>query len=323
MTTVRAVTGIVSLNEAPYVLMHEHIVVGFLGSGIDPKAQPNMEKAAEEVTAELARLRANYGLALIVDASPSDLGRDVSFDYEVSQRSHVSIIACTGFYKSQYGIPWYWQNQDSEVLADFMRGEICDGVMGTNVRCGVIKVGTRGSGITPEELRVLKAAGQVSGELDVPVITHTDPDGWLETNVGARQLEELIAAGASPSRVAIGHACGAANPRQLIDICEEGAFVAIDRVGSVHIRPDTDRTELIAALVASGHADRVLLSHDHQLVWKRRNTPPGAVQKSLDLIPQKFVPLLAEVGIDDYTTRRILSRNPLHFLAVDTEEDKV
>lgn len=321
--------------------MHEHVIIGMGGSEADPLAQPggtpipgyefpapNMAAAADAVTAKLINARNTLNLRLIVDAAPSDLGRDVEFLAQVSRHSGVSIISCSGLYKAGLGLPFYWGHMVGEDdLYDFFISELVDGVKETGIRCGCIKLGSNGDKISPEEQKVFRAAGRASATTGAPIITHTDAEGWAATDVGGAQLALLLEAGASPERIAIGHCDHAANLDYLEAICKKGAFVAYDQVGAPQVTPDwvssdEERARRIAILVEHGHTAQLLLSHDLQLVWKHRKNiwaglPAGSKPKDLDFIHTNFVPLLGTAGIASGAIESMLSANPLRLLAWD------
>lgn len=144
----------------------------------------------------------------------------------------------------------------------------------------------------------------------MPIIIHTDPEGWEEANVGRRQLEVLLEAGARAERVGIGHVCGTANLQWLIDICKLGAFVAFDRVGMLHRRADEVRAAMIVALVAAGYLEQILISHDHQAVWRRRppSAPSPAPETSFEHVHRDFLPMLSKMGLTDSQLETLTGR---------------
>ena len=84
MATVNSVLGPIDTKELSFTLMHEHILVGFAGVyqnypellGEDPlgRAVDKLKQAKKG------------GVDTIVDASTTDLGRDVNFIAEASHR---------------------------------------------------------------------------------------------------------------------------------------------------------------------------------------------------------------------------------------------
>ena len=311
MAKVRTVLGDIEPSQLGPTLSHEHTIVGWMGATLDPDAAFDREAAIAKVTSDLTQIREAHGITGFVDCAPPDLMRDVEFEAEVSRRSGVHIIAATGMYRQGWGIPLYWQLRDVDELEDFFLREVEKGVGETGIRCGVIKIATAGATISPNEEKVLRAAGRVSRRTGVAITTHTDPEGWAETNVGMKQLEVFLSEGADPGRVIIGHACGTPNIRYLLEILERGCFLSYDRVGAVRIMPDEVRAAVIAGLVAAGYASRVMLSHDHQGFWIQRPPKnPLPVTRDFGYIHRTFIPMLQKGGVSDSAIHQMLVDAP-------------
>ena len=95
MNTVNAVLGPLDTKDLGFTLMHEHIISqGFVAQNYPELfGEGFMDRIITGVTeAEKG------GVDTIVDATPFDLGRDVSVLAEVSRRTKVNIIACTGWW---------------------------------------------------------------------------------------------------------------------------------------------------------------------------------------------------------------------------------
>ena len=95
MSTVNSVLGPLDTKDLGFTLMHEHVFSqGFVaqnypelfGEGFMDRIINGITEAKKE------------GVDTIVDATTFDLGRDVSVLAEISQRTNVNIIACTGWW---------------------------------------------------------------------------------------------------------------------------------------------------------------------------------------------------------------------------------
>lgn len=74
--TIQTTTGQFSIQKLEKVLMHEHIVLGYAGWFYDPRcAEFDHAKAEEKTLDRLKRLR-DYGVNLVVDPCPIELGRN-------------------------------------------------------------------------------------------------------------------------------------------------------------------------------------------------------------------------------------------------------
>ena len=87
--TIQTTTGQFSIQKLEKVLMHEHIVLGYAGWFYDPRcAEFDHAKAEEKTLDRLKRLR-DYGVNLVVDPCPIELGRNPVFMQEMSVKSGV------------------------------------------------------------------------------------------------------------------------------------------------------------------------------------------------------------------------------------------
>jgi phosphotriesterase-related protein len=190
----------------------------------------------------------------------------------------------------------------------------------TDVRAGIIKVATS-TYLRPSERRIHEAAAAASAETNCPITTHTTDGGGLE------QAQVLIAAGARPERIVIGHQ-GYRDDRTSdeaddyhLRIAELGCSVQFDRVG--HERyPVPSMARQIQRLLAAGHRERVLVGHDHvPFLYDRYASPDkpadGWQARDVDftVIPRQLTAALREAGASDDDLRAILVGNPARLLA--------
>ncbi len=80
---------------------------------------------------------ADAGIDSIIDLTPFDLGRQVWLFEAVAERSPLNIVCATGVYR--WVPPIYWGLSEDE-LASLWISEIEDGIEGTGIRPGFIKL---------------------------------------------------------------------------------------------------------------------------------------------------------------------------------------
>ena len=111
-----------------------------------------------------------------------------------------------------------------EAIRDAMIAEIETGADGTDVRCGVIKVGTAREPNEPAE-RLLRAAAAAARATGAPIITHTSsPDQ------AAWHIRVLESAGMDMTHVVISHMGAAKDVSDLVEVARAGVFMGIDKV---------------------------------------------------------------------------------------------
>lgn len=168
----QTVLGALDASKLGYTLSHEHIADGPYFLSRWPGSR--LEFTAQAIE-RLERVRA-AGVSTIVDLTPYDVGRDIRFLAEVSQKSGINMIACTGqrFFPPQYpGVSM--PSRTIEGLAAFFEKEIKQGIDGTRIKAGVIKIGIMAKAPTDLEVVGLRAAVRTSRATGMPIRIHTMP----------------------------------------------------------------------------------------------------------------------------------------------------
>ena len=96
---IQTVTGAISENFNKKVLIHEHVscVSNDMLHAFGRKWLDESELIERSVKI-IASMKERYGLGMIVDGTPLDLGRNAKILKEISERSGVKILASCGLY---------------------------------------------------------------------------------------------------------------------------------------------------------------------------------------------------------------------------------
>ncbi|HYY05684.1 MAG TPA: phosphotriesterase-related protein [Candidatus Limnocylindria bacterium] len=318
MQQVQTVTGTCAPEEFGLTLMHEHLLVGWPGWEAYAAEEGGQRGARVALCVErMQELRA-LGVRTLLDPCPIDLGRDVELMAEVAERSGVRIVCATGLYKEDLGAPAYFKfrTQFGDALAEmtdlFVR-ELSEGIGGTRIRAGVIKVATSAHRITPYEELVLRAAGRAHRATGAPITTHTD-----EGTMGAEQLDILTAEGVPPHAIVVGHSCGSSNLDYHLALLDRGAYLGFDRFGLELLHPDRARTAALIGLLGVGFERQIVLSHDTVWCWRGR-APVVPASALADWQPthlfRKILPRLREAGVPQAKIDTLLIENPRRYFA--------
>jgi len=298
--------------------MHEHMVFGYPGFEGDKTMWAKshdelMEAAGRDVEAAKA-----YGVHTFFDATPNDCGRDPVLLRDIAQTHDVNIVCSTAYYYEGEGAPAYFKFRSlftdivSEI-ADLMVTELTDGIAGTGIKAGVIKLGTSENVITPYEQAITKAAARAQQATGAPIITHTQAG-----TMGPDQARLLVEAGADPAKTIIGHMCGRAGDLDYQKATlAYGVGIGFDRIGGNNLFSDiTDdiRMDAIAALIKAGYRKRIFLSHDYVANWLGRDASgfynlPGAKYWNTSRIGAYILPGLAARGlsVDDIDAMMVIN----------------
>lgn len=136
-------------------------------------------------------------------------------------------------------------------------------------------------------------------------------------------MNALVAGGADPTRVVMGHlGMGHQDPGVLLAIVESGAYAQFDHFGSFedsslktlartdHVINDVQRLELAELLVNEGYEDRILFSHD--VCWATHLTSKGG--KGYAHVIESLVPRMRRRGWTDEQLNKVLVANPARLL---------
>lgn len=316
MAKVNTVLGQISADELGATLIHEHLALGYLGWECDAMAPPYDREAAINTCVKALQEAKAYGLKTLVDATASDIGRDIELQKTVSERLGINIICVTGMYTERYGKPGYlkFRSQVYDITAEVCETyvkEITQGIGNTGVKAGVIKVATGHGKITSYEEKILKAAARAQKETGVPIISHTEGG-----TMGPEQADLLISEGADPKRIVIGHMCGNANLQYHLSVLEKGVYIAFDRLGIDMLFPDKLRKACLIGLIGLGYADRIFLSQDYWPYWLGRPfelpepAKPLLANWSYTHVFRNIIPALKEAGVSDDKINTMLIENP-------------
>ena len=147
MSTINTVLGLVEASDLGFTLSHQHVLLS--AAWIDKIYPGFIDHHA--VTAEgIVDLKAAYneGVRTIVDVTTFDLGRDIGLLEEVSRGSSVHIISCTG---NHLAVPRDFAASTPPAIALHFIREIQEGIEGSGIKAGIIKVASDRGGITPAQ----------------------------------------------------------------------------------------------------------------------------------------------------------------------------
>lgn len=313
MATVNTVLGPINTRELGFTLTHEHITN--TSAGI-PQVYPEFVDRKATAAWGVASLREAYaeGVRTIVDVTTIDLGRDLKLMKEVSRRSKVNLIPATGTWRD---IPRAFWNVKPDVIASLYIREIREGIEGTDIKAGVIKVATDRGGVTPEGEVILRAAARAQKATGVPISTHT----WAPERVGEQQVRIFEDEGVDLNRVYIGHSSDTTDTEYLLGLLRRGVWIGMDRFpgGRPAGTPDWQaRTETVKRLIDAGFGHRVMLSHDwfvtmtianrEQVEQRKQYNPDGYL-----FIKRRVLPRLRELGATDQQVQQLMVENPRRF----------
>lgn len=309
MATIQTALGPIDAADLGFTLSHEHAA---MQSPLVRHYYPwlgHRELARDGSIRELREAKAG-GVDAIVELSTPDLGRDAALLAEISRQSGVHMVIATGLWRD---IPAAVEGMPIDELADVFVREIEQGIDGTAIRAGVIKVANDAEGVSPRGERVLRAAARAARRTGVGISTHH----WAPLEVGRRQLEIFQDEDTPPHLVCIGHSADSTDVGYLESLLQAGVYVSMDRYPGVPPRPQwEERNRTVKALIDRGWARRLMLGHDYARDY-RREPAPNQVQHYL-FLSKTAIPALIADGVAQADIDLMMRDAPRRFLSGET-----
>ena len=270
-----------------------------------------------------------FGCHAYVDTTPAPWRAWPDMYVQASEVAGIHIVLCTGFY-AEMNDNEYWVKKEAdkiwsfvreapmEALADFCTREILEGVHGTPMHAGAIKLGTRNPVMSALEKKTFLAAAKAQQATGVHITTHC-------TQIGAEtdQLATLEGAGVDLNRVVIGHTASHLMNPERRTICLEwmrrGANFLPTNLG---VRGDSEGwrplIEAIHEIFDAGLGDKITFGTDWAFVSE--SGPFGACTF---MPPPPFIhlfthtlPAFRAMGLTAEGEERIMRVNPRRVLPV-------
>ena len=313
MSKINTVLGPINTDALGFTLMHEHVVSSAAGmSQIYPEFLDSVFMA--NAVERLIKIKKD-GIDTIVDATTTDLGRDVSALAHLSRLSGVNLIACTGWWLRE---PFFLSVASADQIAKIFIREIEVGIAGTNIKAGIIKAGSENPGVTEWQVIILRAVARAHLHTNVPIMLHSNSP----SQIGRQQLAVLQEEGVDLSRVKVDHSNDTTDVGYLSWLLEQGCYLGMDRYPGRGVSP-LDRNKTMKALIDAGYTDRILPSHDWTLARIMGDSPMGprppepegrlANPHGCLYVKKEVFPSLREMGVPEITLNRLCVVGPRNF----------
>jgi phosphotriesterase-related protein len=308
---VMTVTGNVESSDLGLVLCHEHIMASFqpYSEWLRNPVPYNPSEVVEVMLPYLQRIQ-TLGCKTFVDATAAYLGRDATILRDLAQRTGMHILTTTGAYAADEfrHVPTYVSEGTPSSIADQWIREWHEGLDGTGIRPGFIKLGFNGRTLSEVEDKLIRAAAIAHRNTGLTIGAHTGPA--VAANGQLRILEELKI---DPSAWIWIHAQNEPDAARHIDAARRGAWIEFDGIRSEEIDAYVTR---VRTLRDAGFLQRVLLSQDSG--WFHIGEPRGGNVRPYDVILTEFIPALQKAGFTQSEIDTLFIRNPANAFSIRT-----
>ena len=309
MSLINSVLGPLDTEALGFTLMHEHVI----SQGFVAQNYPELfdDHFMDKIIAGISESKKG-GVDTIIDATTFDLGRDAAILAEISRRTKVNIIACTGWWMNT---PQYIGGTSPDVYADLFVREIQEGIAGTGIKAGILKSAADFGGVTPEGEIMLRAVARAHHRTMVPIILHS----YAPEQVARRQLSVLEEEGVDLKWVAVDHVNDTTDLEYLTWLLDRGCYLGMDRYPGLNLS-SRSRTETMKKLIDAGWTDRLLPSHDCSLATPDTFFPPEVKESILKGNPYGYLYLkkvvfaqLEEMGVPKAILDTLCVKGPRNF----------
>ena len=304
---VMTVTGSLAATQLGLTLMHEHILVDFIGADKVSRDRYRGDDVFQVALPHLKRIH-ELGCRTFVDCTPNWLGRDAVLLQRLSKASGLQIITNTGYYgarKHQF-LPAHVSQESPEQIAARWITEFKQGIDGTNIKPGFMKIGVDAGPLSELNIKIVRAAAITHLQTGLTIGAHTG-DGVA----AIQEIDLLEKQGVSPAAFIWIHAQSEKNSQICIDAARRGCWVEFDGINTGSIER---HVKLVQTMRDAGLLGQVLLSQDSG--WYNVGEPNGGKYRGYDVLFTEFLPALREAELSQSEIDQLLIANPQRALAI-------
>lgn len=297
---IQSVTGIISSAPGEKWLSHEHLLVDFIGADSIDSKRWNHDSVINSTLNYFEEIK-QHNVKYFVDATPAYLGRDVRLLEKIAKKTGLAILTNTGFYgavNNKY-IPSFAFDRSAEELARIWINEYINGIEGTPVKPGFIKIGVDAADtLDIIDQKLVRAAAITHLRTGLTIASHTG-----EAKALWPQLKILKEMNVSPQAFVWVHAQNEKDSNNYLLAAKEGCWISLDGLGW-----DVEK-HIEKILFAKEHKilDKILISHDAG--WYDPQKQIQSIKPYTNIFKQLY-PSLMSKGFRNEEFNVLISQNP-------------
>jgi phosphotriesterase-related protein len=310
--TIETVTGPIRSETLGVTLMHEHVLVDFIGASEVSRSRYDADVVFRTVLPYLEQVR-KLGCDALVECTPAYLGRDPQLLKRLSEASGVRILTNTGYYgaaKDKH-VPAFAFTETADQLAARWTREAERGLDDTLTKPAIkpafMKIGVDEAPLSEIDAKLVRAAAITHRATGLPIASHTGTGA-----AAMAELDLLEAAGVPLSAFIWVHAQSERDDSFHDLAVRRGAWLEFDGISPASV---ARHLELVQRMKHQGRLDRVLVSHDAG--WYHVGEPGGGQFRPYTTLFTDFIPGLQRAGFSDAEVRQLLVDNPRRALTGD------
>ena len=298
---IRTVTGEIPAGDIGKTLHHEHLLVDFIGADSTGYHRWDKEEVIQKVLPYLVEIK-KQGYKTFVECTPAYLGRDPVLLKMLSERSGLQILTNTGYYSAVGGkfIARHGFEETAEQLAARWIDEAQNGIEGTGIYPGFIKIAVERGPLNDINRKVVEAACITHNATGLVIMSHT---GLAEP--AYQQLEILSRHQVSPSAFIWTHAHNEKDDLKILAAARNGVWIGFDNFSAKNLERFVD---FAMKMKKEGMLNRLLFSHDAG--WYRPGEPDGGNFRGFTEIETLLIPELEKNGLSQQDIYQLFTVNP-------------
>jgi len=282
------VNGPVPVSKMGITLSHEHVLVDFIGADSTGYHRWDRQKVIEKVVPYLNEIK-EYNVSTLIECTPAYVGRDPWILKELSRQTGLNLLTNTGYYGASDNLylPEHFYNESAEEIAQIWVQEFEQGIEGSGVRPGFIKIAVGESDtLSMEHVKIITAAALAHKQTGL--VIGVDPSSFIWVHAQRGTLEGNIRA------------------------AEMGTWISLDNVNSSRQAGSVYDIQWYAKRILeiknAGYLDHVLISHDAG--WYNPDEGDGGVFRGFTGIFTDLLPVLKNEGLTSEDIDQLLKVNP-------------
>ena len=298
---VQSVTGPIAADRLGITLMHEHVLVDFIGADRGEPEPLRPDQVFKVALPHLVKVR-ELGCESVLECTPAYIGRDVRLLQRLSDASGLHILTNTGYYgaaNDKY-LPQHAFTETADQLAARWIREAEHGIDGTRDQAGLHEDRRRRGAAVRRRREAREGRGDHAPATGLTIASHTTTGA-----AAMAEIDLLDRAGVPAAAFIWVHAHNERDASFHMRAAKAGAWVEFDGMADDSVGR---HVELVREMKAQGLLGRVLLSHDAG--WYHVGEPGGGEFRPYTTLFTALIPALEDAGVTKDEIRQILVENP-------------
>lgn len=297
----QTVLGPIAPGDLGSVLIHEHVLVDFVGADKVERGRYDPEEVLQVVLPHLRTIR-EFGCGTLVECTPAYLGRDPLLLKRLSEASRIHFVTNTGYYgaANHKYLPPQAFSESAEQLARRWITESEAGIEGTGIRPGFIKIGVNKAPLPDVDRKLARAAAMAHKATGLTIASHTGDGAAAQEQIRLLQEE-----GVHPSAFIWVHAQNEPDSEVQTKVASQGAWLEFEGFTGTSLQKQAERLKL---LIDRGQLGRILISLDAG--WYHAGEPGGGQFRPYSSLFTDLLPALEKMRVTEAQIRRLIRENP-------------